>query len=234
MRIVQRQRGAPLDRLVAEYMILANVTWGKMLADHGVPGIYRSQQANRVRMSTHALPHEAMGVPQYAWCTSPLRRYVDLVNQQQLIAVADHGVSAPLAAPYKPRDADLFAIISGFEAKHSAYHEFQDNMERYWCLRWLQQEGITRTEAVVIRDDLVRLAHAPFFTRVPGIPELPRGHVVSLDILAIDEVDLSVQCRYAGDGAPSAEVEDYVAESGDPAERPEDAWSSETESTTRE
>ena len=234
IRIVQRQRGAPLDRLIAEYMILANVTWGKLLADHGVPGIYRSQQANRVRMSTHPLPHEAMGVPQYAWCTSPLRRYVDLVNQQQLIAVADHGVSAPLAAPYKPRDADLFAIISAFEARHAAYNEFQDNMERFWCLRWLKQENITRTEAVVIRDDLVRFAHAPFFTRVAGIPELPRGHVISLDILDIDELELSVQCRFAGDGAPSAEEEDYVAESGEPAADPTDAWSTEEESTTRQ
>ncbi len=234
VRIVQRQRGAPLDRLVAEYMILANVTWGKVLADHGVPGVYRSQQAARVRMSTHPAPHDAMGVPQYAWCTSPLRRYVDLVNQQQLIAVADHGVSAPLAAPYKPRDADLFALISAFEAKHAAYREFQDNMERYWCLRWLRQENVQRAEAVVIRDDLVRLAHAPLFLRVSSLPELPRGHVVALDILDIDDLDLSVQCRYAGDGAPAAEAEAWVSETGEPAASPEQAWSSEAESTTRE
>ena len=56
---------------------LANNLWGGLLHQHGVPGIYRSQQAGRVRMSTQALPHEAIGVPQYAWSTSPLRRYVD-------------------------------------------------------------------------------------------------------------------------------------------------------------
>ncbi len=233
VRIVQRQRGAPIDRLVSEYMILANVTWGKLLADHGVPGVYRSQQATRVRMSTHPLPHDSMGVPQYAWCTSPLRRYIDLVNQQQLVAVADHGVSAPLAAPYKPRDADLFALITAFEAKQAAYREFQDNLERYWCLRWLQQENIQRADAVVIRDDLVRLAHAPLFVRVSSLPELPRGHVVALDILDIDEVELSVQCRYAGDGEPAAEDEAWlsVAEESAP---PQETWSSTDESTTRE
>ena len=80
VRLVPRQRNAPLDRMVAEYMILANNLWGGLLNQHGVPGIYRSQQAGRVRMSTQALPHEAIGVPQYAWSTSPLRRYVDLVN----------------------------------------------------------------------------------------------------------------------------------------------------------
>ncbi|MBU4612918.1 RNB domain-containing ribonuclease [Achromobacter sp. GG226] len=217
VRIVPRQRGAPLDRMVAEYMILANSVWGGILAQHGVPGIYRSQQAGRVRMSTHALPHEAMGVPQYAWCTSPLRRYVDLVNQQQLIAIAEHGISAPLAAPFKPKDAELFAIIGAFEAKHAAYHEFQDAMERYWCLRWLQQEGVTRTDAVVVRDDVVRLADLPFYTRIPGLPQLARGHVVSLDIIGIDEVELTLECRYAGDGTP-ADAQDmgFVPQEAEP------------------
>ncbi len=204
VRIVERQRGAPLDRLVSEYMILANSEWGRLLAEHGVPGLYRSQQANRVRMTTHALPHDTIGVAQYAWCTSPLRRYVDLVNQQQLIAVARHGVSARLAAPYKPKDADLYAIISAFEAKYSAYSTFQDVMERYWCLRWLKQENITRCDAVVVRDDVVRLVHAPFYTRVGGMPELPRGHVVMLDILDMDELEQSLECRYVGDGSTEA------------------------------
>lgn len=212
IRIVPRLRNAPIDRMVAEYMILANSQWGKLLADHGVPGIYRSQQAGRVRMSTHALPHEAIGVAQYAWCTSPLRRYVDLVNQQQLIAVAEHGVSARLAAPFKPRDADLFAIIGAFEAKYSAYHEFQDSMERFWCLRWLKQENVTRTDAVVVRDDLVRLANLPFYTRVPGMPMLERGHVVALEIIGMDEVELSLECRYTGDGAPDAALAPGLAE----------------------
>src|SRR5690606_14499194 len=94
VQLVPRRRNAPLDRLVAEFMILTNNIWGGLLAQHGVPGIYRSQQTGRVRMSTHALPHEAIGVPQYAWSTSPLRRYVDLVNQWQILATAEHGVSA--------------------------------------------------------------------------------------------------------------------------------------------
>src|SRR5690606_34646779 len=83
VRLIPRRRNAPLDRLIAEYMILTNNIWGGLLAKHGVPGIYRSQQAGKVRMSTHALPHEAIGVPQYAWSTSPLRRYVDMVNQDR-------------------------------------------------------------------------------------------------------------------------------------------------------
>lgn len=212
VHIVPRMRNAPVDRMVAEFMILANSQWGRLLAEHGVPGIYRSQQANRVRMSTHALPHETIGVAQYAWCTSPLRRYIDLVNQQQLIAIAEHGVSARLAAPFKPRDADLFAIISAFEAKYSAYHDFQDAMERYWCLRWLKQENVTRIDAVVVREDVVRLASIPFYTRIPGMPLLDRGHVVALDIIGMDEVELTLECRYTGDGSPHSALPSMAAD----------------------
>ncbi|TAM88378.1 MAG: RNB domain-containing ribonuclease [Candidimonas sp.] len=196
--LVPRRRNAPLDRLIAEYMILTNNLWGGLLAQHGVPGIYRSQQAGRVRMSTQALPHESIGVPQYAWTTSPLRRYVDLVNQGQLLATVAHGVSARLVAPYKPRDANLFAIIGAFDAQYSAWGDYQTAMERYWCLRWLQQQGLRRVRATVIRDDLVRLDCAPFVTRVGALPALERGDIIALDISGYDELNLELDCRYAG------------------------------------
>ena len=195
VRLVPRQRNAPLDLMIAEFMILANNLWGGLLDKHGLPGIFRSQQAGRVRMSTHALPHETIGVPQYAWSTSPLRRYVDLVNQSQILAAAEHGVSARLVAPFKPKDADLFAIISAFDAQYAIWNEHQRNMERYWCLRWLQQQGIRTVEASVIRDDLVRLNNAPFVTKVAGLPEFERGHTVVLDILGFDELALELDCR---------------------------------------
>lgn len=195
VRLVPRLRNAPLDLLVAEYMILANNLWGGLLDRHGLPGIYRSQQAGRVRMSTHALPHETIGVPQYAWSTSPLRRYIDLINQSQIIAAVEHGVSARLAAPFKPKDADLFAIISGFDTQYGLWNDHQNAMERYWCLRWLQQQNIRTVEATVLRDDLVRLTNAPFVTRVGGLPEFERGHIVTLDILGFDELGLELDCR---------------------------------------
>ncbi len=196
VRILPRRRNAPLDRLVAEYMILANSTWGGLLASCGLPGIYRSQQMGRVRMSTQALPHEAIGVPQYAWCTSPLRRYVDLVNQWQLIAAIEHGVSAPLVAPFKPRDADLFAIIGGFEAQYVAWNDFQNNMERFWCLRWLQQQQITTCTATVLKEDLIRLNNAPLVARLPGLPQLGRGQQIELHITGADELALELEARY--------------------------------------
>lgn len=203
VRIVRRQRGAPLDKIVAELMILANSTWGKLLADHGIPGIYRAQGGGsgpwaarmQVRMVTHAAPHQGLGVDQYAWSTSPLRRYTDLVNQWQIIACVQHGVTAALVAPFKPKDADLFAIVSGFDAAYSTYNEFQTTMERYWCLRWLGQENARQVEAVVLKDEVLRLVEIPLIIRLPGMPAAARGSHVRLEILRWDELDLSVEAR---------------------------------------
>ena len=72
--ISQRQRGSPLDLLVAELMILANSTWAQMLDQVGLPGLFRVQPAGKVRMSTQSEPHIGMGVQHYGWFTSPLRR----------------------------------------------------------------------------------------------------------------------------------------------------------------
>ncbi|WP_305823425.1 ribonuclease catalytic domain-containing protein [Massilia brevitalea] len=215
--IVRRKRGAPLDKIVAELMIFANSTWGKLLHDSGVPGIYRSQGAGsgagwaakmQVRMVTHAAPHQGLGVDQYAWSTSPLRRYTDLVNQWQIIACAEHGVTAPLVAPFKPRDATLFSIVSAFDAAYSAYNDFQQTMERYWCLRWLGQEQVKQTEAVVLKEDVLRLNDVPLVIRLPGMPQVARGVQVKLDIVRWDEVDLSLEARLleVAQAAPGEEL----------------------------
>ncbi|RDK06798.1 ribonuclease catalytic domain-containing protein [Cupriavidus lacunae] len=215
VRIEQRKRGSPLDKIVAEMMILANSTWGKLLADNGVPGIYRTQKAwgmHRTRMQTYPAPHEGLGVAQYAWSTSPLRRYVDLVNQWQILAVAQHGVTAKLVAPFKPKDADLLAAVADFEGTYAAYADHQSTMERYWCLRWLKQENRERLVASVLKEGAVRFTEIPLVTRVPELMQAQRGTQVLLEIGETDEITLEVSCRvleiFAGEGeVPEEELE---------------------------
>ena len=199
--ITRRKRGAPLDKIVAELMIFANSTWGKLMHEHGVPGIYRAQGGGQgwssrmqVRMQTHAAPHQGLGVDQYAWSTSPLRRYTDLVNQWQIIACVRGGVTAPLIAPFKPKDADLFAIVSAFDSAYGAYADFQATMERFWCLRWLAQNEIKQTDAVLLKDDLLRLLEIPLVIPMTGVRHA-RGTQLKLELIDWDEVDLAVQAR---------------------------------------
>ena len=199
--INRRKRGAPLDKIVAELMIYANSSWGLLLHEHGVPGIYRTQGSGngwaarmQVRMLTHAAPHQGLGVDQYAWSTSPLRRYTDLVNQWQILACLKHGVTAPLVAPFKARDADLFAIVSAFDAAYAAYADFQNIMEHYWCLRWLSQHEARKVQAVQIKDDLLKLVEIPLILPMVGVKH-PRGTQLTIELISWDEVDLSVQAR---------------------------------------
>ncbi|MCW5649795.1 MAG: RNB domain-containing ribonuclease [Ramlibacter sp.] len=201
VQISTRQRGAPLDLIVAEAMILANSTWGLWLAEFGIPGIYRSQASLapgvKVRMGTKALPHAGIGVPSYAWSTSPLRRYTDLVNQWQIIAAARHGKTAALAAPFKPKDAELFSIISGFDAAYSAYNGYQAGMERFWTLKYLEQQGLTELVATVFKDGmggppLARADELPLVLPVLGAQGLPRGARVRVKLGAVDEISLDV------------------------------------------
>ena len=194
--ITTRQRGAPLDLIVAEAMILANSTWGLWLAEHGVPGIYRSQASMapgvKVRMGTKALPHAGLGVPAYAWSTSPLRRYTDLVNQWQIIAVVQNGKTAPLVAPFKPKDAELFSIISSFDAAYSAYNGFQSGIERYWTLKYLQQNDVTELTASFMKDNLVRADELPLVLPAMGAQGLPRNARVRVKLGHIDEMTLDI------------------------------------------
>jgi exoribonuclease-2 len=196
VQIGTRSRGAPLDLMVAEAMILANSTWGQWLGELGVPAIYRSQASLapgvKVRMGTKPLPHAGIGVKSYAWSTSPLRRYTDLVNQWQIIACARHGKTAALAAPFKPKDADLFSIISGFDAAYGAYNGYQATIERYWTLKYLQQQGIGELDATVFKDNLARADTLPLVLPVLGAQGLPRGARVRVKLGAIDEVALDV------------------------------------------
>jgi exoribonuclease-2 len=196
VQIGVRQRGAALDLIVAEAMILANSQWGGWLAECGVPGIYRSQASLapgvKVRMGTKPAPHAGIGVAQYAWSTSPLRRYVDLANQWQIIACARHGKTAALAAPFKPKDTALFALVSAFDAAYAAYADFQHGMERYWTLRWLQQNDVAELDAAAMKDGLVRAETLPLVLRVPGTEGSARGTRVRLRIAAIDLLTLDV------------------------------------------
>ncbi len=196
-----RQRGSPLDLMVAEAMILANSTWGQWLASLGVPGIYRSQASMapgvKVRMGTKALPHAGIGVPSYAWSTSPLRRYTDLVNQWQIIACARHGATAALAAPFKPKDAELFSIISGFDAAYTAYNSVQSSMERYWTLRYVQQQHIEELDASLVKEMgggiwWVRADTLPLMFSVMGAQGLARGARVRVKLGAVDLMALDV------------------------------------------
>jgi exoribonuclease II len=205
VRIINRQRGSPLDKLVAELMIEANSHWGGMLAAQNIPGIYRAQNGGKVFMTTRAEIHQGLGVSQYAWCTSPLRRAVDLINQRQLIA---------LLQAEQSQSADVLTdVMRQFDITYNAYNEFQTRMERYWCLQYLIQEKLEEVSATVWRENLVRLDALPYITKVHSLPETPAGTRVRLQIKRVDPLLMELDTKFLQVEAPTtAETVDATME----------------------
>ena len=191
--IVPRPRGSPLDKLVSELMIFVNGAWGKVLAEARAPGLYRTQANGKVKMSTRAAEHQGLGLSHYLWASSPLRRYSDLVNQRQLIAIV-----AGEKPPYAENDAELYAALADFEATYSIYAEFQSRMEHYWCLRWLLQEHVGETTGTVIRENLVRFDALPLIVRLADLPPQTPDTRVRIGIGRIDLIAATLECRFAG------------------------------------
>jgi exoribonuclease-2 len=189
--ITERKRGTPVDKLVSELMIYVNGSWGKLLAEKGIAAIYRTQANGKVKMSTAPGEHRGLGMEQYLWASSPLRRYVDLVNQRQLLAWLNQE-----PPPYQRNDKKLLIAMRDFELAYDAYAGFQRNMERYWCLRWLAQEGVSVTLASVVRENLVKIERLPLFCRVHSLPELMAGSRVEVEISAIDFLELTFACQF--------------------------------------
>lgn len=207
VEITERKRGSPLDKLVAELMIVANSTWGGWLAERKTACIYRAQVGGRVRMTTSPLPHEGLGVPQYAWCTSPLRRYTDLVNQWQLIALIRNETPS-----FGMKSELLYAAMRDFDLTYAAYAEFQRGMERYWCLRWLEQQACTTiTGRTMRREGLVKVDHLPLVVSLPSLPPgLAAGTHVLLSVGERDELALEAHLRYLETLGDAIEVEEEV------------------------
>ncbi|HEZ1583695.1 TPA: RNB domain-containing ribonuclease [Neisseria meningitidis] len=198
--VVRRERGSPIDTLVSEMMILANSTWAQMLHDNDLPGLFRVQPAGKVRMSTKSEPHIGMGVQHYGWFTSPLRRAADYINQKQLISLIDD-TAEPL---YQNSDAELFAALRDFDAAYTAYADFQRQMEAYWSLIYLQQQGTSELTATILKEDLVRIEGLPLVTRANGIPfdALPKSQAL-FKITELDAEKQFVSLNYIKAAAPA-------------------------------
>jgi exoribonuclease-2 len=199
VEITPRQRGSILDTIVSEWMIYCNSAAGRLLAEHGLPGLFRTQKGwgpLRTRMQTQPGPHEGLGLDCYAWSTSPLRRYADLVNQWQLIALAKHGVTAKMVAPFAPKDSALMAIAADFESCYQAYAEYQDRMEKYWCLRWIEQEPNAKTVYVRhLKEGMSRVEPIPLHLPIPELATHPRMTRAKVVIDSIDLLQLSASVR---------------------------------------
>jgi exoribonuclease-2 len=146
---------SPSRQLVAEFMVLSNHAAARFATDRNIPMIYRVQPGSggdlltkRPHLSLYPEFHAGVGLDCYLQASSPIRRYMDLVLQRQLIAaICARGASAA----YLPDE--LLNVLAAAESAESEGKELERRAKRYWILRYLERHAIGRQlEAVVFRD----------------------------------------------------------------------------------
>ena len=157
------------QNMVAEMMILASAAVAQWAVHAGVPLLYRTQNValpkeyvgvwrDPARMTeimramipstleTQPRQHTALGLSCYAPMTSPLRRYADLVNEAQLIAVVQTG------QPRFGRD-ELEQMLLPLRMALDAAGQIQRFRPRYWKLLFFRQEGEERWWSGVVTEE---------------------------------------------------------------------------------
>lgn len=125
----------------------------------------------KARVGAEPKGHYALNLPAYAWFTSPLRRYADLVNQRMIEAALD-GVPAPYGATdieavarqvEERRDAAADRMKASFRGRHAREAtaiiaggriEAADDLQFRRVVRAVAADPAAATEAVV--DESVR------------------------------------------------------------------------------
>jgi exoribonuclease II len=144
---------SPSRQLVAEFMVLSNHCAARFAADHAVPLIYRTQPAPssdggqlRARLSLYPEFHTGVGFDCYAQLSSPIRRYMDLALQRQLLTAVTEGQSTI----YKPDE--LLGLLAAAENAETEGRDLERRAKRYWLLRYFREHlGGRPIEATVQR-----------------------------------------------------------------------------------
>jgi len=110
------------------------------------------------------------------------------------------------APTYAKNSDELTTAMRNFDMTYNAYNEFQNRMERYWCLQYLLQEGIQEVQATVWRENLVRFDDMPYITKVHSLPELAVGTRVTLEIKRIDTLMMEVDTRFKANAVKASDA----------------------------
>jgi exoribonuclease-2 len=144
---------SPSRQLVAELMVLNNHCAARFAVEQHVPIVYRVQPSvagepgmQRPRLSLYPEFHTGVGLDCYSQLSSPIRRYMDLVLQRQLVSA----LTDRRGTVYQPDE--LLALLANAENTESEGRELERRAKRYWLLLYLQQELRDRPlEAIALR-----------------------------------------------------------------------------------
>lgn len=201
---------SPARSLVAEMMVLANTLFAAYAAEHDVPILFRGQEkpdeetsnaqndapsgpakdfGGRVRMKKSTvgltpLPHAGLGVAAYTQMTSPIRRYMDLCHQRQIITHLRTGKPWLEASEFEQ-------LAQGVEVFLQEATVASRETRRFWLLRYLEQRPRSAPiEGTVVRLDmkapLIELDEVYITLFARSSARLKLGDRVTMKILGVD------------------------------------------------
>ena len=206
VRLETLNEETPARKLVGEMMILANHTLANFAKNNDIAFIYRQQEESdpsieqqakqinpgaaqeyalrgsmkRSLMTCNPGPHSGLALDCYTQCTSPIRRFTDLINQYQINQFL--GGEKMLEVEY------LESTIESLDTSVSEVTYIQRNRHRYWLLTYLQQNNISKIQGTVVRIEgpkpLVELDNLYFISQFFPLKkgELRLGDRVSIKV----------------------------------------------------
>ncbi|NLF24953.1 MAG: RNB domain-containing ribonuclease [Deltaproteobacteria bacterium] len=209
--LVEMDENAPGHSLIGEMMVLCNQFIADFAIKHNIPIVFRGQPPSEApdqsvlekipqgpardyairttlkpsSLSFDPIPHSTLGIAAYTQATSPIRRYLDLCNQRQILWFLRHGQPCYSRSEYEK-------LISETEEFRAAAGMLVRESRRFWLLKYLERRMTqSRTiQATVLRTDfktpMVELDEVflPTLVKLPGGAK--PGDVVNLRITRID------------------------------------------------
>jgi exoribonuclease-2 len=191
---------SPSRELVAEFMVLSNHVAARFAAENRIPIIYRVQPGSgdlamqRPRLSLYPEYHAGIGLDYYTQVSSPIRRYMDLVLQRQLLAALSNGSSPPYEAE------ELLAVLATAENAEAEGKELERRARRYWTLRYLELQALNRPlKATVLRDGATaELDDYAVRGSLHGAPNVPSRAPILVQIARVEPVRGALALEYLG------------------------------------
>ena len=174
--ITNRENLAIIDDLIANQMIYYNQCAAKYLNDKGY--IFVGRHNGKSSISSTNRPID------YGWFTSPLRRIIDLLNQQQLLAAIKD--EKPVYT-----SSDLYKIIPLFEKKFQWAKKQQCKLDKYWTLKHMKQSKNNVYPGTITKQaDHVMLKDVPVIAKIQGSNLAPETEV-AVEITDINLFELT-------------------------------------------
>lgn len=209
VRIKRTIPDSPSHRLVAEFMVAAGAQLADFCLTNKLATVYRTQprpdddlgftleraadpvyihatirKLKRAEATTHPGGHSGLGVSLYCQATSPLRRYLDMAAQRQVLTFLQTG------RPFYSSD-DMVRLLGSVEPTSQLTRKAGDEANRYWLLVDIKERALGQVvDALVLGVDrgqvFVQLVEWGLNARVHAYISTAPGQVIQLKVAAVD------------------------------------------------